>query len=70
MLPRINSLVLDEFLVAENAGRLLGRSVAMSFADIILPDRYFYAYYNYKAYEVPFKEKANIYTTLLEVVWL
>ena len=60
MMPRINSLVLDEFLVAENAGRLLGRSVAMSFADIILPDRYFYADYNYKAYEVPFKEKANI----------
>jgi len=32
----------------------------MSLADIILPDRYFYAYYNYKAYEVPLQEKANI----------
>jgi hypothetical protein len=58
--------VLDERL---NAGRLLGRSVAMSLADIILADRYFYADYNYKAYEVPLQEKANI-TTLLEVVWL
>jgi len=62
MLPRIHSLVLDEFLVAENAGRLLGRFVAMSFADIILPDRYFYADYNYKAYEVPFKKRQIYYS--------
>jgi hypothetical protein len=38
MLPRINSLALDGFLIAENAGRLLGRSVSTSFTYIILPD--------------------------------
>lgn len=32
------TIALDGFLIAENAGRLLGRSASTSFTDIILPD--------------------------------
>jgi hypothetical protein len=47
---------LTNSLVAEKARRLLGPSVAMRFADIILPDAFFYAY---KADGAPLREKAN-----------